>query len=108
MRNGTRAWKTRRRFNYGASVSHRGTRFAVLNGVGIGHWPTNPGKVAALGLTPDGTTKPASPSQIDSMTVLLRKGLADGALGIGFASITRPEQLARRSRRCSVWRRRLA
>lgn len=70
--------------NYGATVSHRATRFAVLDGVDIGHWPTNPGEVAALGLTPDGTTKPASPTQIDSMTVLLRKGLADGALGIGF------------------------
>ena len=70
--------------NYGATVSHRATRFAVLNGVDIGHWPTNPDKVAALGLTPDGTTKPASPTQIDSMTVLLRKGLTDGALGIGF------------------------
>ena len=70
--------------NYGATVSHRGTRFAVLNGVEIGHWPTNPGKVAALGLTPDGTNKPASPTQIDSMTVLLRRGLVDGALGIGF------------------------
>ena len=38
--------------NYGATVSHRGTRFAVLNGVEIGHWRTNPDKVAALGLAP--------------------------------------------------------
>jgi N-acyl-D-aspartate/D-glutamate deacylase len=70
--------------NYGASVSHVSTRAAVFHGIDIGHWPTNPDKVRAVGANPDGANKRASPSQVDSMAALLRGGLADGALGVGF------------------------
>ena len=70
--------------NYGATVSHRGARIAVFHGVDLGHSPTNPGALIALGPTPDGTNKAASAIQVDSMAVLLRKGLDEGALGVGF------------------------
>ena len=70
--------------NYGATVSHVSSRFAVFNGIDVGHWPTNGARVAALGPGPDGANKAASPAQVDSIAALLRKGLADGALGVGF------------------------
>jgi dihydroorotase len=70
--------------NYGATVSHVASRFAVFNGIDVGHWPTNGARIAALGPRPDGANKVASPSQVDSIATLLRRGLADGALGIGF------------------------
>jgi N-acyl-D-aspartate/D-glutamate deacylase len=70
--------------NYGATVSHVTMRFAVFHGVEIGHWPTSPEKAHAVGVNPDGANKPASPSQVDSIAALARKGLGDGALGIGF------------------------
>ena len=70
--------------NYGATVSHRGARVAVFHGIEMGHWPTSPGALTALGLAPDGTNKPASPRQVDSMAVLVQEGLREGALGVGF------------------------
>lgn len=70
--------------NYGATVSHITARFAVFHGIDIGHWPVNRVKAAALGANPDGANKIASQTQIDSLATLLRKGLAEGALGVGF------------------------
>ena len=70
--------------NYGATVSHRGVRVAVFHQVEIGHWPTNPGTLTRLGPTPDGTNRPASPTQVDSMAALIQQGLDEGALGVGF------------------------
>ncbi len=70
--------------NYGATVSHITSRFAVFHGVEIGHWPVNRAKAAALGALPAGANAVASEAQVDSMAALLRKGLAEGALGIGF------------------------
>jgi N-acyl-D-aspartate/D-glutamate deacylase len=70
--------------NYGATVSHIAARFAVFHGLEIGHWPVNRAKAAALGATPDGANKVASPVQVDSLAALLRKGLGEGALGVGF------------------------
>ena len=70
--------------NYGATVSHIASRFAVFHGIEIGHWPTNGAKIQALGPMPDGANTAASPAQVDSIAALLRQGLADGALGIGF------------------------
>ncbi len=49
--------------NYGATVSHRGARVAVFHGVELGHMPTNPRGLVALGPTPDGTNKAASAIQ---------------------------------------------
>jgi dihydroorotase len=70
--------------NYGATVSHITARFAVFHGIEIGHWPVSRAKAAALGANPDGANKIASETQIDSIAALLRKGLSEGALGIGF------------------------
>jgi dihydroorotase len=70
--------------NYGATVSHITARFAVFHGIEIGHWPVNRAKAAALGASPDGANKIASQAQTDSLAALLRKGLAEGALGVGF------------------------
>jgi N-acyl-D-aspartate/D-glutamate deacylase len=70
--------------NYGATVSHVSSRFAVFNGIDVGHWPTNGAKVAALGPMPAGANTRASTAQVDSIAALLRKGLAEGALGVGF------------------------
>ena len=70
--------------NYGATVSHITARFAVFHGLDIGHWPVSRVKAAGLGANPDGANKIASQTQIDSLSALLRKGLAEGALGVGF------------------------
>jgi dihydroorotase len=70
--------------NYGATVSHVSSRFHVFNGIDVGHWPTNGARIGALGPRPDGANKRASPAQIDSIAALLRRGLGEGALGIGF------------------------
>jgi dihydroorotase len=82
------AWYTSREgqapVNYGATVSHVSARFHVFNGIDVGHWPTNGAKIAALGPKPDGANKAASPAQVDSIAALLRNGLAQGALGVGF------------------------
>ena len=84
--------------NYGATVSHVSSRFHVFNGIDVGHWPTNGAKIAALGPRPDGANKAASPAQVDSIAALLRKGLAEGALGIGFGinytPAATPEEIA--------------
>ena len=84
--------------NYGASVGHISARFAVFHGIAVGHRPTNSAMIAALGPRPDGTNKPASPAQVDSIAALLRHGLAEGALGVGFGinytPAASPEEIA--------------
>ena len=70
--------------NYGATVSHITARFAVFHGIEIGHWPVSRAKAVALGANPDGANKIASQQQVDSLAALLRKGLSEGALGVGF------------------------
>ena len=70
--------------NYGATVSHITSRFAVFHGVEIGHWPVSRAKAAGLGALPAGANALASPAQVDSIAALLRKGLSEGALGVGF------------------------
>jgi dihydroorotase len=70
--------------NYGATVSHVSSRFHVFHGIDVGHWPTRGATIAALGPRPDGANKLATPAQVDSIAALLRAGLAEGALGIGF------------------------
>lgn len=71
--------------NYGATVSHVGARFAVFHaGVAIGSYATNRSAAAALGPQPAGANQPADPAQLDSLAGALRRGLDDGALGVGF------------------------
>jgi dihydroorotase len=66
--------------NYGATVSHVGARFAVFHpGVAIGSYATN--RSAA---SPAGANQPADSVRLDSLVTALRRGLDQGALGIGF------------------------
>ena len=71
--------------NYGATVSHIAVRFAAFHpGLEIGHWMTNPTVVAALGTTPAGAHRAAGPAELAAMDAALRRGLNEGALGVGF------------------------
>ena len=70
--------------NYGATVSHIAARFFVFHGIEIGHWPLNRGAAANLGPMPAGANQAASDSQIIALGQALRRGLDDGALGVGF------------------------
>jgi N-acyl-D-aspartate/D-glutamate deacylase len=57
--------------NYGATVSHVSSRFAVFNGIDVGHWPTNGAKVAALGPMPAGANTRASTAQVAPASPLI-------------------------------------
>jgi dihydroorotase len=71
--------------NYGATVSHVGARFAVFHpGVAMGSYATNRSAAAALGSNPAGANQPADAAQLDSLAASLRRGLDEGALGVGF------------------------
>jgi N-acyl-D-aspartate/D-glutamate deacylase len=70
--------------NYGATVSHVSARFAVFDGIEVRHWPTNNDVITALGPSPGGANQAASQAQVDSIASLLRAGLSEGALGVGF------------------------
>jgi len=71
--------------NYGATVSHVGARFAVFHtGTAIGSYATNRGAAAALGSNPAGANQPADSVKLDSLATALRRGLEEGALGVGF------------------------
>jgi dihydroorotase len=71
--------------NYGATVSHIAARFTVFHGgIEIGHWPTNAQKAAALGPNPAGANAAASEAQVEQLGGLIRSGLDQGALGVGF------------------------
>lgn len=71
--------------NFGATVSHVGARFAVFHpGVAMGSYATNRSAAAALGSNPAGANQPADSVQLDSLVTALRRGLDEGALGVGF------------------------
>jgi dihydroorotase len=70
--------------NYGATVSHIAARFAVFHGIEVGHWPVNRDRVAKLGPLPAGANQPATDAQAETLSGDLRRGLDEGALGIGF------------------------
>lgn len=71
--------------NFGATVSHINARFAAFHpGLEIGHWAVSTAAVAALGATPAGSHRVATPAEIRAMESALRRGLDEGALGIGF------------------------
>ncbi|MSU72405.1 MAG: D-glutamate deacylase [Opitutus sp.] len=80
-----RAMEGKAPINYGATVSHLAARFAAFHpGLEIGHWPINRAAVAALGATPAGANRPAGPAELKAMSDAIRRGLDDGALGVGF------------------------
>ena len=70
--------------NYGATVSHIAARFFVFHGVEVGHWPLNRGAAAKFGPMPAGANAAASDSQVAALGQALRRGLDEGALGVGF------------------------
>lgn len=70
--------------NYGATVGHIPARFKVFHGIDVGDWPLNPQAAMKAGLKPAGTNAAASDSQVAAIADLLRQGLDEGALGIGF------------------------
>jgi N-acyl-D-aspartate/D-glutamate deacylase len=71
--------------NYGATVSHVGARFAVFHaGVAMGSYATSRSAAAALGPNPAGANQSADSVQLDSLVAALRRGLDEGALGVGF------------------------
>ncbi len=71
--------------NYGATVGHIAARFAAFHpGLEIGHWAIQRARVARLGANPAGANKPAGPGELQVMAEAIRRGLDEGALGIGF------------------------
>lgn len=71
--------------NYGATVSHIAARFAAFHpGLEIGHWAVNSAAVAVLGSTPAGANRVAGAAELKAMDAAIRRGLDDGALGVGF------------------------
>jgi N-acyl-D-aspartate/D-glutamate deacylase len=71
--------------NYGVTVGHIPVRFSAFHpGIEIGHWGTRPPSVRLLGLIPDGANKPAGEAEMKFMSDAIRRGLDDGALGVGF------------------------
>ncbi|MBI5397111.1 MAG: amidohydrolase family protein [Verrucomicrobia bacterium] len=71
--------------NYGAAVGHICARFAALHpGLEIGHWPVNRAKVSSLGPNPAGANKAANAGEVKVMGDAIRRGLDEGALGVGF------------------------
>ncbi len=71
--------------NFGATVGHRPVRYAVFHqGVEVLHVATNPSSVVSLGDRPAGANAPASDTQVEAMAEGIRRGLDEGALGVGF------------------------
>ncbi|HJR34858.1 MAG TPA: amidohydrolase family protein [Gemmatimonadales bacterium] len=71
--------------NYGATVSHVVARFAMFHpSAAIGSFATNRPAVVALGSNPAGANQPTDSVRIDSLAAALRRGLDEGALGVGF------------------------
>jgi len=71
--------------NYGATVSHIAARFAAFHpGLEIGHWVMNPAAIAALGASPAGANREADGARVQAMGEAIRRGLNEGALGVGF------------------------
>ena len=65
-------WEGQSTINYGASIGHIPVRMKVMD---------DPGVFLPSG---DAGRKPASEQEIHDMEILLRKGLEDGALAVGF------------------------
>lgn len=70
--------------NFGATVGHLAARFALLSGYEIGHMAVNRAGVASLGPNPAGANAAATDAQVEALGGNLRRGLSEGALGIGF------------------------
>ena len=71
--------------NYGATVSHIAARFTAFHpGLEVGHWVTRRAVVAGLGVAPAGANRAAGAAELKAMGEAIRRGLDEGALGVGF------------------------
>ena len=70
--------------NYGATVSHLGARISVFHDVDVGHLSTAPPEVLAAIASRAYSNELATQEQITLIADLLREGLREGALGLGF------------------------
>lgn len=71
--------------NYGATVSHIAARFTAFHpGLEVGHWVTRRAVVAGLGVAPAGANRAAGAAELSAMREAIRRGLDEGALGVGF------------------------
>ena len=71
--------------NYGATVGHIAARFTAFHpGLEVGHWALQRARIASLGPNPAGANKAAGETEIKAMSDAIRRGLDEGALGIGF------------------------
>lgn len=71
--------------HYGATVSHITARFSAFHpGLEVGHWVTKRAMVAGLGVAPAGANQAAGLAELKHMAEAIRRGLDEGALGVGF------------------------
>jgi N-acyl-D-aspartate/D-glutamate deacylase len=85
------SWEGRSLINYGATVSHPGARAKLLTGIDVGHSLTlPPGSDIAEIWSGEHMYEPISVDQINGIGALIRRGLDEGALGIGFGTTYTP------------------
>ena len=71
--------------NFGVTVGHRPARTYVFHdSLEVFHGPVNTGPVLKLGPVPAGANAPATEAQLTAIEGAIRRGLAEGALGVGF------------------------
>jgi N-acyl-D-aspartate/D-glutamate deacylase len=71
--------------HYGATVGHISARFAAFHPqLKTGQWASGKARLALLGPNPDGANKVAGEAEMKRMSEAIRKGLDEGALGVGF------------------------
>jgi N-acyl-D-aspartate/D-glutamate deacylase len=71
--------------HYGATVGHISARFAAFHPqLKTGQWASGKARLALLGPKPDGANKIAGEVEMKRMSEAIRKGLVEGALGVGF------------------------
>ncbi len=71
--------------NFGAAVGHIAVRFAAFHPkLEVGHWAVNRMRIAGLGSNPAGANRVAGEAELQIMGEAMRRGLDEGALGMGF------------------------
>ena len=74
--------------NYGATAGHMGARIKVIAGIDpvprSEQSDADRARFAAMGPTPDWSHRAATDAEIEQIAALLRQGLDEGALGLGF------------------------
>ncbi|MEX2016708.1 MAG: amidohydrolase family protein, partial [Candidatus Hydrogenedentales bacterium] len=70
--------------HYGATVGHLPARIKVKTGLDVGHTATAPPAQRAQMAGGDWANAPATPDEIEQISALLREGLQQGALGLGY------------------------